>query len=109
MTKRFYETDSKLTGLKVIIDRQGEYTFSPLTHEQNHMFLKALNNLDSNSFKGFISDLCEDGFRQGLIAEEQMSLESTRRDHDLKRHQHNSVRKSLGMPPVIGTPRDERW
>ena len=41
--ERFYETDSGITELKVIIDKEKQYTFSPLTHEQNHMFLKALN------------------------------------------------------------------
>lgn len=91
MAKRFYETDSKLTGLKVIIDRQGEYTFSPLTHEQNHMFLKALNNLDSPSLKN----------KEVL----NVILESM----IWKDIQHNRVMKSLGMSPVIGTPRDERW
>lgn len=43
--KRFYEINSKIKDdLKVIIDKNKQYTFPPLTKEQNHMFLKALNN-----------------------------------------------------------------
>ena len=47
--KRFVEVDSKIKGLKVIIDNEDIYSFSPLTKEQNHMFLKALNALSENT------------------------------------------------------------
>ena len=43
--KRFYERDSTIkNGLKVIIDKDKQYTFPPLPKESNHMFLKALND-----------------------------------------------------------------
>lgn len=45
---RFVEIDSKIEGLKVIIDNEDTYSFCPLTKEQNHMFLRALNNLSEN-------------------------------------------------------------
>lgn len=47
--KRFYETDSKIDGLKVIIDKDKYYTFPPLKKEQNHMFLKALNEISEHN------------------------------------------------------------
>lgn len=46
--KRFVEIDSKIKGLTVIIDNEDTYSFSPLTKEQNYMFLRALNNLAEN-------------------------------------------------------------
>lgn len=44
-TKRFYEINSQMLGLKTIQDKNRRYTFPPLKTEKNHMFLKALNEL----------------------------------------------------------------
>ena len=44
-TKRFYEINSQILGLKTIQDKNKQYTFPPIKTEKNHMFLKALNEL----------------------------------------------------------------